>query len=35
MATANTSKGLVGLIKKGWNEIPEVMGSFVVGAVGT
>ncbi|XP_076257022.1 NADH:ubiquinone oxidoreductase subunit A3 [Rhynchophorus ferrugineus] len=34
MATASNSRGLIGLIKKGWNEIPEVMGSCVVGLIG-
>ncbi|CAO1396467.1 unnamed protein product [Diamesa hyperborea] len=34
MASTAANKTLVGLIKRGWNEIPEVVGSSVVGLVG-
>ncbi|XP_056643521.1 uncharacterized protein LOC130449605 [Diorhabda sublineata] len=32
--SAASSKGLVALIKRGWNEIPEIMGSSVFGIAG-
>ncbi|XP_018567231.1 uncharacterized protein LOC108907881 [Anoplophora glabripennis] len=31
---AAPSRGLVGLFKRGWNEIPEVVGSCILGFVG-
>lgn len=33
MATA-PSRGLVGLFKRGWNEMPEVVGSSFIGLLG-
>ncbi|XP_072401841.1 uncharacterized protein NdufA3 [Diabrotica undecimpunctata] len=32
--SAVPSRGLVGLIKRGWNEIPEILGSSVFGLAG-
>lgn len=29
------SRGLVALFKRGWNEIPEVVGSGVIGVIGS
>lgn len=35
MATSPAaSRGLVALFKRGWNEIPEVVGSGVIGVIG-
>lgn len=34
MSAGAPSKGLIGLIKRGWHEIPEVMGSGVLALVG-
>lgn len=35
MATSPAAgRGLVGLFKRGWNEIPEVVGSGVIGVIG-
>lgn len=34
MAAAPARKGLAGLLKQGWNEIPEVIGSSAVALVG-
>lgn len=33
-AAAAPSRGIIGLLKKGWNEIPEVMASSVMGLLG-
>ncbi|XP_065084897.1 uncharacterized protein NdufA3 [Ochlerotatus camptorhynchus] len=33
-ASAQASRGLTALFKRGWNEIPEVIGSSVVALVG-
>lgn len=32
---AAPSRGLVSLFKKGWNEIPEIIGSSFMGILGT
>lgn len=34
MAAAQGSKGLVALFKRGWNEIPEIMGSTGMALIG-
>lgn len=34
MASVPAKNGLIALIKRGCNEIPEVMGSSVIGAIG-
>ncbi|GAB6025936.1 hypothetical protein CHUAL_011905 [Chamberlinius hualienensis] len=34
MAAAKYGKGFMGLLKQGWNEIPEILGSSVVGLIG-
>ena len=34
MAAAPARTGLVGLLKRGWNEIPDVIGGTVVGLIG-
>lgn len=33
-AAAPASRGLVALFKRGWNEIPEVVGSSIIGLLG-
>lgn len=33
-ANAQASRGLVALFKRGWNEIPEVVGSSVMAVIG-
>ncbi|XP_071450898.1 uncharacterized protein NdufA3 [Hetaerina americana] len=33
-ATAGTSRGVVGLLKRGWNEIPEVIASSGIAILG-
>lgn len=32
--TTQTSRGVVALIKRGWNEIPEIVGSSVMAVIG-
>lgn len=34
MAAAQGGKGLVGLFKQGWNEIPEIIGSGFMALIG-
>lgn len=34
MSAAAPSRGLVGLLKRGWNEIPEVIGSGFMSLIG-
>ncbi|VEN59231.1 unnamed protein product [Callosobruchus maculatus] len=34
MSTAPANRGLVALFKKGWNEIPEVLGSSFMALIG-
>lgn len=34
MASTQASRGLVGLFKRGWNEIPEIIGSSCMALLG-
>lgn len=34
MSAAAPSRGIVGLFKRGWNEIPEIVASGILGLVG-